>query len=758
MVNSSFDDELKAIRSALTNIELNLSALRARVAGLEDRHEETAAPVAVESRPTAPPSVAPQPLTPRPVTSSGGVVAPPGALPVLPTWASLGKSAPEPAPSVATGTRDGAPSRGVDMELRIGRVWLNRAGALVLFLAVAFFVKYAFEQGWLSPTTRVTLAGIFGLALVGVGEACFTRFLRTFAAGLLGCGVAVLYAAVYGAHGLYNLIDVNAAGSLYTLVTALAAGVAVHRRLLGVALLAVVGGFATPFFLNTGTNRQVALLTYIVLLDVGLLVCAAFRGWDVLRVLTRVGTILVFGLWAAQYYAFPAQTATAAFVLGFYLLFTGELLVALYRGAVQWPRVTAVLIRLDTALAIGALYFVLHETAFIPLGFIFLVGAAGQWLAAWQVCRPEGVSAPARQAFWHGGAVLLALVAPLLFDRYLVTVAWTIQAVVTFYFCRGVPSLWPRLKGLGVLACAVGHLLVFDLHDAELAQAVLQAESFPVTWAMLCFGFTAVGAYAASAVLTWRRVVSQDEVWLPALLVIVGCALIMGILAHHWARHAATWGWIVLALAWWGLGWRVRAANLVSLAVTVAAVCKFLTSDTLEAALGGSWSEVHGVILNRIVLSGLGTALLVAVVSRRAYVPPAWVDVGASPASLSAAGAAVILLLLVWTGTFEILRMFEFEPLRERFRNPAQSAQQIVSVFWSAAAVLALVLGIVRRHLVLRWAALVLFGVTVLKAFLIDLAHLEMVYRIVSFGVLGALLMAASLLYHNLAGRRRNSA
>ena len=52
-----------------------------------------------------------------------------------------------------------------------------------------------------------------------------------------------------------------------------------------------------------------------------------------------------------------------------------------------------------------------------------------------------------------------------------------------------------------------------------------------------------------------------------------------------------------------------------------------------------------------------------------------------------------------------------------------------------------------RRSRLLRLLALALLGLTTLKVFFLDLSGLESAYRIVSFIVLGAILLAVSYLY-----------
>jgi uncharacterized membrane protein len=53
----------------------------------------------------------------------------------------------------------------------------------------------------------------------------------------------------------------------------------------------------------------------------------------------------------------------------------------------------------------------------------------------------------------------------------------------------------------------------------------------------------------------------------------------------------------------------------------------------------------------------------------------------------------------------------------------------------------------------LRLAALGLFGLTALKLVLVDMAEVQEVYRIVSFLVLGVLMIGASYLYHRVEKR-----
>lgn len=78
-------------------------------------------------------------------------------------------------------------------------------------------------------------------------------------------------------------------------------------------------------------------------------------------------------------------------------------------------------------------------------------------------------------------------------------------------------------------------------------------------------------------------------------------------------------------------------------------------------------------------------------------------------------------------------------------------AQQLsLSLVWIVYGGGMLTIGIIRRNRLLRVMALLLVGITIFKVFLFDLASLERIYRIISFIVLGVILLAVSFLYQRL--------
>ena len=101
-----------------------------------------------------------------------------------------------------------------------------------------------------------------------------------------GGGLAVLFLAIYAAFSFYGLIGQTTTFALLVMLTAGAAALADRQRALGLALMAVGGGFATPFLVGGGGDAQLTLFTYDALLVVGTLYLANRQGWPSLNALS----------------------------------------------------------------------------------------------------------------------------------------------------------------------------------------------------------------------------------------------------------------------------------------------------------------------------------------------------------------------------------------------------------------------------------------------------------------------------------------
>ncbi len=285
-----------AVRFQLQILDAELGRLRDRLTARPGAILETAAEAVAPA--AAPPAEIPAPAAPVPPLVAEPLPAPALSVPI--------ESAVEPVIDPAIGPPSPSPPSPppvppppprVSLEERIGArlpVWI---GSIALALAGAFLVKYSFDQGLLSPLVRVVLGVAFGVGLLLLGER-MRRSSPGVAQGLAAAGIADLFACFLAGVHLYGLIPAAAGFFLMALTTAVAVVLALRQGPM-VALIGLVGGFLTPFWIQTGDPDARALFGYLLLLQVGLLAVARRRGWAPIAALSMAGGLVWVFVWLA---------------------------------------------------------------------------------------------------------------------------------------------------------------------------------------------------------------------------------------------------------------------------------------------------------------------------------------------------------------------------------------------------------------------------------------------------------------------------
>jgi uncharacterized membrane protein len=156
--------------------------------------------------------------------------------------------------------------------------WVARAGVVLLLVGVSFLLRMGVEQGWLTPAVRVTGGVVIGVALSAFGLRARTSR-PAYSQLLVGGGVVAFYLSAFGAWSVWQLVPYEAAFAFCVLATAFAFAAAVRLSAEWLALLGVVGGYATPFMLFSPDSNVPALVAYSLLLLGGYLMVYVFRGW-----------------------------------------------------------------------------------------------------------------------------------------------------------------------------------------------------------------------------------------------------------------------------------------------------------------------------------------------------------------------------------------------------------------------------------------------------------------------------------------------
>ena len=497
-------------RRKVADLELLTARLRKEVDGIQQRlltlEGQDAAPAPSSAVPAA---VAPVAVpTPAPVPVSAPA---PQAAVIEPV--ELAKTAPAvpvpPKPSPPTAPAPAKPAPAApntpswiarpDGLVAKARNWLftgnlvAKLGLLILFLGVSFLLKYVSAQVTLPIELRLA-----GIALADIALLAWAWRIRLQRPGislpLQGTALAILMLVTFGAFRLYELIPAGLAFAVLFVLTAFTCLLAVLQNAVWLAVFGIVGGFAVPLLVSTGSGNHIGLFSYYALLNAGVFAIALKRAWRVLNVLSFGFTFVVATTWGLLRYTPEHYLSTQLFLILFVLFYIG---IAIAYCARQAPRlkhyVDGTLVFGTPLAAMGLQYGLVRHFEF-GLAFSALLAGltyTGLAVALW---RRVGFRLLA-EAFLALGIVFGTLAIPFALDGRWTSAAWALE---------GAGIVWVGLRQRQTLAWAFGLLVQAAAWIAFLV-AMQELDTAAALQANIWLGCALLAAAALVMAYNFRR-------------------------------------------------------------------------------------------------------------------------------------------------------------------------------------------------------------------------------------------------------------
>src|SRR3989338_390725 len=216
----------------------------------------------------------------------------------------------------------------VNWEEWIGKKLLQKAGILIVLIGMIVFLKYSFDNHLIGELGRIALSTVAAVALLIAGE-WFQKKYSLWSQAFTGAGLALLYFTVWAAHVFYHeellaqhglSIPSAMAMGLYSLITLFGALASIRYRAQTIAWFTILGGYLTPFLINSPEPNFVSLTIYLAILTAGVLTLSWHQKWPYQSLAAFVLTQLyLFGL---VYPAIPISDAQQTLIaIGFFILF-----------------------------------------------------------------------------------------------------------------------------------------------------------------------------------------------------------------------------------------------------------------------------------------------------------------------------------------------------------------------------------------------------------------------------------------------------
>jgi uncharacterized membrane protein len=479
-------DEIATLRAQLWDLQRAAPASESFAPPPPPEPSFVSPPVPPATRPQ--PSQQPPPQSPvRPVPAA---IPPPVAAPVPPKTPIATPSFAAYAPPAT----DAKPEVHRSLENRIGSQFFNRIGIVAVFIGVALFLKLAYDTHriHITPTGRISAVLIAGAGVIGWSEYLRRKGYTVFSYSMKAIGTGTLYMALWASFHLYHVLPPSVALAAMILVTAWNAVMAWMQDAELLAVYALVGGFATPVLVGSGGNHEIFLFSYILAMDVAVLLLLTKKPWHRLLLGSFPGTVTYFIGWYTKFFTPDQAGTTGLFVILLATPFAAVPLIGKQREdageGLLAPLVAA------SFLSLG-LYSVLQDSghhAWLPWGAVAL---AAVYLLLMRL-RRNGIAEAVQLAI---AIIFLTIAIPLKAEGRWITIGWLAEGVALLWVAAKLlgPEVQARVRGLMrwlgciALALGVGQSLIFWAQES--AQNAFWNARF----------WTEMSAVAALALAAW---------------------------------------------------------------------------------------------------------------------------------------------------------------------------------------------------------------------------------------------------------------
>lgn len=646
------------------------------------------------------------------------------------------------------------------VERILGDNWLSKIGIVTLVLGIAFFVKYAIDQNWINEIGRVGIGLLTGGLIIGIAHKLKAKY-HVFSSILVGGGISVLYITITLAFREYELFGQTIAFVLLIITTVFSVLLSLLYDRKELAIFSLLGGFASPLMVSTGAGNYIVLFSYILILNAGMLVVSFIKQWRIIGMICYLLTLSFFWTWIFNSYN-NEFFSVALFAFLFFAQFYLRAIFDHFKSGKTISPYQIFLILSNNLSAYLAFLYIYNSYSVDIKGAITISLALINAVVMVALFRNNRID---RNLIYLLIAIVMSFVSlaiPVQLKGHAITLFWAAESVVLLW-------LWQKSR---IHVFHIGYILIsvltFFSYLMDIGNNYSQYGSFAVVFnRMFITGIGIIASYTINIFLMRNDKehlsVNLLQVRLSKLAIIFLSYLVPYLeLNVQLSTYTDTGSWIssfrIVALATFtvvyiailGLIYRKRISTqkyifgLLYLSVFLyATIYSFLLTDlrydifqSTSATYPVGWFSIHLLALPAIAYVIYLLISHIKSVSVENYKWLSWVLLIMIVGVLSVETDHLVIWLLGNYANYYTL-LYDVHT----FGYP---------ILWGVIAMILMIWGLNRKEALLRMMSLVFFGVIIVKFYAYDVWYMSQAGRIISFVLLGGILLVVSFLQQKI--------
>jgi uncharacterized membrane protein len=675
-----------------------------------------------------------------------------------------------------------------DLEKFIGENLMSKIGIGILILGVGIGLKYSIDHNLISPLMRLILGYILGIELLGIGIKLKEKF-NQFSAVLVSGSMAVNYLITYFGYSFYHLIPQGFAFVLLLALTVFTVITAIKYNQQMIAHIGFVGAYVIPFLLSSGSNNHIFFLSYIALINAGILAVSYFKNWKPLNLISFLFTWITFVIWVLNYNSHEHRLLGLTFASIFFLEFYAIFLLSKIANKLSFESKDITPVISNTTFYFLTGYTILNDADLKDYqGLFSIVVGCLHFIAALIIKRYSSTSN--NQLFYLPLGlvfVFITIAIPIQLEGSPVVLLWITEAVVLFYLARKKSIEFYEFFAYPILILGIGTYFndtfqAYQLYDNENITFKSLLNIHFLTSILVSLGVSFFALYNIKTSKkhinnTLREINEFTGFLLPfAAIGIIYLSFFFELNAyfdlkiiHSYTQTIAkntilhqinidyiylkkVWNFnysIVFLLLLFVIEYKIiKKLNFKSFitGTSILTVLLFLTiglynlgelafsyiNDAYTPYFENGISNIYQRYLSYVLIG----ILLITIKKNLKLNALDWTLVDNNKMF-----DIILATTVIWLLSSELVIWMDITHFSSSFKL-------ILSILWGIYAVILIVIGIAKGKQHIRIGALTLFSVTLIKLFFYDIAHLDTISKTIVFLTLGVLLLITSFLYN----------
>jgi uncharacterized membrane protein len=377
------------------------------------------------------------------------------------------------------------------MEMKIGLNWINKLGILLIILGVGAAFRYSYST-WFNDYMKGSVFFLFGALLLAGGEWLFRKNKQTFALGLLGGGISILYGSIFYSYFLLHIIDIYVGLTLSVLVTLTAVLLSLRYQSRTVCALGLIGGYLPLISYGAAFglegNAVYAAMGYLLLLNLSILLVSLRKRWVVVSYIS-------FAFNAPSMLALVLLTHSAAIGMLYsvltFAMYAAVTLAYPFQYKMKLSIGDVCLLALNTLVSCGILYGLMVKANLQDymglLALIFCLFYIGLGRFIEKVMKQEKAT---MLLFYATSLTFAILMIPFQLGIQWLSMGWLVESVILILFGRFNQLNKLARAGWGIFLLCLGSFYLWDV--AVLQVLVSKGQYFDIKYSSIMVGMLLV--------------------------------------------------------------------------------------------------------------------------------------------------------------------------------------------------------------------------------------------------------------------------